>query len=93
MISSFTDFNPVHLKKIGPNKWIGTEGPSRLCNAAITYTLENDAKYPGLWTFTQIRSHMDQNELCKGFQVGKPSIYSWRNKPFELKCEFIEYGL
>lgn len=91
-ISSFTDYKTLHLKKIGPNKWLGTEWPSGLCNSVITYTLEHEPNYNTLWTYTQIRSHTDQNELCKGFEVGKPLIYSWKNKPIEMKCDFIEFG-
>jgi len=73
----------LSIASLGSNHRIDTKGSLRLCNAAITYILENYAKCRGLWTFTQIRSHMDQNKLFKGLHVGKPSIYSWRNKSFK----------
>jgi len=93
-ISSDTDFKTLPLKKIAPNKWLGTAGPSGLCNVVSTWTLEHEPNSNLLWTYTQMRSHADQtNEVCKGLEVGKPLIYSWKNRPIEMKCDFIEFGL
>ena len=94
LISSDTTFETIHLKKIGPRKWLGTAGPGGLCNVVTTWTLEHEPTSIYLWTFTQIGSHADQtNKICKEIEVGIPLIYSWQSEPLEMQCDFIEFGL
>jgi len=94
LVSSNTDFETIHLKKITPRKWLGTAGPSGSCNVVTTWTLEHEPNSAILWTFTQIRSHADQTSiLCDGIEVGKPLIYSWKAEPIEMKCDFIDFIL
>ena len=93
-ISSDPAFESIHLKKIGANKWLGTAGPGGLCNVVTTWTLEHEPNNNLLWTYTQIRVHADQtNEFCKALEIGKPLVYSWKYKPLEMRCDFIEFGM
>jgi hypothetical protein len=79
--------------KVAENKWVSSEGPTGPCSTVILMTLEHEPSSSSLWTYTRTRTYVDQeSEACRGLEVGKPLVYTWREKTIELNCQLIEYG-
>jgi hypothetical protein len=92
-ISSFRN-DPVTFKKVNPNKWVANVGPQGLCSAVYLYTMENDPKYPSLWTWSQVRTYADRSsEFCKDLQLNHRMEYSWKAEGPAISCETVSFGL
>jgi hypothetical protein len=78
------------FKKVAKDRWISTEASPGVCVAATTQVLENDPKYPGLWTYSlsEVASHSDPlPKLCAGFK-GTNEVCSWKHSTAGLlNCE------
>lgn len=81
--------------KVSSHKWVSNNGPEGICGVVSLFTLEEEANYPELWTYTEKYTHTnnDADNLCK-LAHDTTSIYSWKSgRSVRLKCEELKFDV
>jgi hypothetical protein len=93
VVTFITEPLKAKFKKAYKNKWVSNSGPTGMCRSFWFHTLEHEPEANGLWTYTQTRTHTDQDdEMCKDLEVGRTDTWDWRYEIKEMNCQFIVYG-
>ena len=79
--------------KVGDRKWVSNNGPEGTCGLVSVFTIEHEANYANLWTYTEQHTYTNSGDgLCKGLPNTTTSTYSWKSeKAVRLKCEEIKF--
>ncbi len=95
MINTFKQDWSSKFKKVAPNKWVSNTGPTGLCESVFLMILEHEPEYPSLWKFSHTRTYANTNvKICKKLDINTPLEFTWEGiETFDLKCEYIEFGL
>jgi hypothetical protein len=79
--------------RVGDRKWVSNNGPEGICGVVSVFTIEREANYDNLWTYTEqiIYTNNTADDVCK-LAHDEASTYSWKSgNTVRLKCEDFKF--
>lgn len=83
--------SPIKLRKVGPLKWTGTEGPSGDCDVVFYYTLESNDGMLWSFSYTKNRNISQKGLFCDIMPEHQKVDFSWQGINPLIGCEAAEF--